>query len=153
MARPIAAKFLAVAKELKSDQPRPAENAPKPDGEKPAGSVLPNPPTIAQVADKIVARLDKDGDQSVSTTEMTSLLNPQGRFKVIDKMLGNLITRVDGNQDGLVGKAEWVAALNGLDKNADGMLSRGDLHHGPDALIALIGVLPHHPTEPLPPAG
>jgi len=43
---------------------------------------------------------------------------------------------------------EWTAAVTALDKNADGLLSRPDLHHGPDALIALVGVIPHHEIPP-----
>jgi hypothetical protein len=68
-----------------------------------------------------------------------------GRF---NKMASNLVAKVDTNKDTFVDKTEWTAALSALDKNADGLISRPDLHHGPDALIALVGVIPHHETPP-----
>ena len=147
MPRPITSKFLEAARELKSADhidPAPA----KPPGDKPEGSAAPAAPTLAQVADKLMGRFDQNTDQKVSAQEMLSVIDPKGRFELIGKMMDNLVSKVDTNKDTFIDKTEWVTALGGLDKNADGLLSRSDLHHGPDALIALVGVIPHHETPP-----
>jgi Ca2+-binding EF-hand superfamily protein len=102
------------------------------------------PRTIEQVADGLIKRFDQNTDQKISALELSAILNPKGKFELVEKMVGNLMTKLDTTADGVVDEAEWTAALKGLDKNADGVLSRADLHHGPHALIALVGSLPHH---------
>ena len=95
-----------------------------------------------------MGRFDQNTDQKVSAQEMLSVIDPKGRIELIGKMMDNLVSKVDTNKDTFIDKTEWVTALSGLDKNADGLLFRSDLHHGLDALITLVGVIPHHETPP-----
>ena len=113
-------------------------------------SPTPTPPTIDQVVDKIVARFDQNTDQKLTAQELGAVLDVKGRFKLTSEMVSNLVTTVDTNKDTFVDKTEWKAALSALDKNADGLLARSDLHDVSDSLIALVGVIPHHE---IPPAG
>lgn len=147
MPRPITSKFLDAARELKSsDQSSTtSEKAPL---EKSQASPHPTPPTLDQVVDKILVRFDQNTDQRITVQEMDAVLDPKGRFELVNKMVSNLVAKVDTNKDTFVDKTEWTAVLSTLDKNADGLLSRSDLHHGPDAFIALVGVLPHHDIPP-----
>jgi len=143
MPRPIALKILNTVRELKADvtPPNPGAKAP--------GSSPPAPPSVETIVGALTKKLDASGDGKVSLSEMSSVLNPKSKFPVIDKMLGNLVQRVDASKDGLVDKSEWTQSIGALDKNVDGLLSRPELHHGPDLLLALVGVLPHDP----PPGG
>ena len=140
-------KFLDAARALKAADHNPT-NSDKAPPEKSQVSPLPTPPTLDQVVDKILVRFDQNADQKLSAQEMTTVLDPKGRFELINKMVSNLVAKVDTNKDTFVDEPEWTAAVTALDKNADGLLSRPDLHHGPDALIALVGVIPHHEIPP-----
>ena len=102
-----------------------------------------------KIVGALTKKLDASGDGKVSLSEMSSVLDPKSKFPVIDKMLGNLVQRVDASKDGLIDNSEWSKSIGALDKNVDGLLSRPELHHGPDVLLALIGVIPHDP----PPGG
>jgi hypothetical protein len=147
MPRPMTTKFLDAARALKAADHNPT-NSDKAPPEKSQASPLPTPPTLDQVVDKILVRFDQNADQKLSAQEMTTVLDPKGRFELINKMVSNLVAKVDTNKDTFVDEPEWTAAVTALDKNADGLLSRPDLHHGPDALIALVGVIPHHEIPP-----
>ncbi len=147
MPRPITVKFLDAARALKSADHSPAASE-KPALEKHQDAPSPTPPTIDQVVDKMLVRFDQNTDQKLTAQELGAVLDPKGRFELINKMVSNLVAKVDTNKDTFVDKTEWTAALSALDKNADGLISRPDLHHGPDALIALVGVIPHHETPP-----
>ena len=147
MPRPITTKFLDAARALKSVDHSPAASE-KPALEKHQDAPSPTPPTIDQVVDKMLVRFDQNTDQKLNAQELGAVLDPKGRFEFINKMASNLVAKVDTNKDTFVDKTEWTAALSALDKNADGLISRPDLHHGPDALIALVGVIPHHETPP-----
>jgi hypothetical protein len=147
MPRPITTKFLDAARALKSADHSPAASE-KPALEKHQDLPAPTPPTLDQVVDKILVRFDQNSDQKLTAQELGAVLDPKGRFELINKMVSNLLAKVDTNKDTFVDKTEWTAALSALDKNADGLISRPDLHHGPDALIALVGVIPHHEIPP-----
>ena len=146
MPRPIVSNFLALARESKARVATPQSDAQSADGAAPAKATPPTPPTLAQVADKLIARFDQNGDNALTATELSAVLNPRDKFALVDRMMANLVSRFDTSKDGSVSEAEWVSALDGLDRNDDGLLSRADLHHGPGALIALVGSLPHHET-------
>ncbi len=148
MTRPIATKFLAMARDLKSGGHDAPSGSATPTPEKPAAETPKALPSIEQVADGLIKRFDQNTDLEVSASELSAVLNPKGKFDLVDKMIGNLLTKLDTTKDGALDKSEWTSALKGLDKNADGALSRGDLQHGPDALIALVGILPHHEPPP-----
>jgi Ca2+-binding EF-hand superfamily protein len=144
MPSPTAKRFLSIARDLKSgshDSAAPPVATPPKQLE---GLTLKPPRTLEQVADGLLKRFDQNTDQKISALELSAVLNPKGKFDLVEKMVGNLLTKLDTTADGVVDKAEWTAALKGLDKNADGVLSRADLHHGPHALIALVGSLPQH---------
>ena len=143
MPRPITLKLLNTVRELKADLPPPSS------GTKAAGGQPPAPPSIETIVGALTKKLDSSGDGKVSLSEMSSALDPKSKFPVIDKMLIHLVQRVDASKDGLIDKAEWTTSIGALDKNADGLLSRPELHHGPDVLLALVGVMPHDP----PPGG
>ncbi|NCX61971.1 MAG: hypothetical protein EBW84_04460 [Betaproteobacteria bacterium] len=146
---PIAAKFLAIARDIKSpDATPPATSASAPAKSADPAVKPAAPPTVAQVADKIMDRFDKNDDQAISAAELNAVLDPKDKFARIDKMVANLLDKVDSSDDGLISKSEWMTALNRLDKNGDGYLSRPDFHHGLDSLIALVGSLPHHEIPP-----
>jgi len=148
MPQPIVSKFLALAREFKARDTTPQSGVKGTDGAVQAKANPPSPPTVAEVADKLIARFDQNADNALTATELSVVLNPKGKFALVDKMMANLVSRVDTGKDGLVSKAEWVSALDVLDRNDDGLLSRADLHHGPGALIALVGSLPHHEPPP-----
>lgn len=143
MPKPISLKFLNTVRELKADHP-----APSPVAQAPSKTPL-APPSVETIVGALTKKLDASGDGKVSLSEMSSVLDPKSKFPVIDKMLGNLVQRVDASNDGLIDNSEWSKSIGALDKNVDGLLSRPELHHGPDVLLALIGVIPHDP----PPGG
>jgi len=143
MPKPISLKFSNTVRELKADLP------PLSAGTKALVSAPPAPPSVETIVGALTKKLDASGDGKVSLSEMSSVLDPKSKFPVIDKMLGNLVQRVDVSKDGLIDKGEWIKTIGALDKNADGLLSRPEMHHGPDVLLALVGVVPHDP----PPGG
>ena len=148
MPRPIVSNFLALARQSKARDASPVSGVKSTDGASQAKAIPPTPPTVAEVADKLIARFDQNADQALTATELSAVLNPKSKFALIDKMMTNLVSRVDTSKDGLVSEQEWVSALDRLDRNDDGLLSRADLHHGPGALIALVGSLYHHDATP-----
>lgn len=148
MPQPIVSKFLALTRELKARDATPQSSVKSTDDVAQAKANPPTPPTVAEVADKLIERFDQNADNALTATELSAVLNPKAKFAVVDKMMANLVSRVDSSKDGSVSEAEWVSALEALDRNDDGLLSRADLHHGPGALIALVGCLPHHEPPP-----
>jgi hypothetical protein len=148
MPQPIVSRFLALTRELKARVDTPQSSVKSADDVAQAKANPPTPPTVAEVADKLIERFDQNADNALTATELSAVLNPKAKFAVVDKMMANLVSRVDSSKDGSVSEAEWVSALEGLDRNDDGLLSRADLHHGPGALIALVGCLPDHEPPP-----
>ena len=148
MPQPIVSRFLALTRELKARVDTPQSSVTSAHDVAQAKANPPTPPTVAEVADKLIERFDQNADNALTATELSAVLNPKAKFAVVDKMMANLVSRVDSSKDGSVSEAEWVSALEGLDRNDDGLLSRADLHHGPGALIALVGCLPDHEPPP-----
>jgi len=148
MPAPIAAKFLAAAREMKANDTALKVGAGAPPPVKPAGTP-PAPPSIDQLVDSAFSRFDQNADLKISTAEMVAVLNPKAKWPLVEKIVNNLVARHDTSKDGVLDKPELSAAIGALDKNGDGAIGRHDLQHGPDALIALVGVLPHD----LPPGG
>ena len=143
MPAPIVSEFLNAARELKGiDKPELDVAKTSPPVKGPDFSPPPAP-TIDQLVGGVMKRFDQDANQMVSAEEISTIVNPRGKFGFVDKMVVNLVTRFDTSKDGFVDKAEWSAAMNAYDKNADGALSRAEIMHSNDAFVALVGVLPH----------
>jgi hypothetical protein len=148
MPSPIVSKFLTAARELKGVD-KPAIDAAKATAPTKGLDFTPPPaPTIDQLVGGVMKRFDQDANQMISAEEISSVVNPRGKFAFVDKMVVNLITKFDTSKDGLVDKAEWSKAMSAYDKNADGALSRSEIMHSNDAFVALVGVLPHGDPPP-----
>jgi Ca2+-binding EF-hand superfamily protein len=105
------------------------------------------PPRIAQAFD----RFDRNGDGKLDRREVAAMLETlRRRFGVtgrqagqrpgLDRMVNNILERLDANKDGMVSKEEARGPLarnfERLDTNHDGFLDRGELRQAAERLLA-----------------
>jgi len=93
--------------------------------------------TIAEVVTAVFARFDTDANASITLTELTSVLDPDGDRSDLPATLKTKVAAIDSNADGSLSKAEVTTAVTAADTNRDGSISRADASPGATAFQAI----------------
>lgn len=104
---------------------------------------VPRAPTVDEVADALMARLDRDDDGGITLAELQSLLSPARPPARLGAALAELVAAVDTDASGAMELDEVAAAVASLDADGNSILDRHDHLPGPpaDEGVDLIGIL------------